>query len=113
MELRNKMTNPAALKLLIFGGTGVLGQAIAAKFKSHGYEVTYGVRKVSNPKDQFLLPITDTPVPDLLKGQLFDAIIFAQGANINDSVINNFTRAARLEQRINISVPKRAPFFFF
>ena len=89
MDLRNKMTNPTSLKLLIFGGTGVLGQAIAAKFKSHGYEVTYGVRKVSNPKDQFLLPITDTPVPDLLKGQLFDAIIFAQGANINDSVINN------------------------
>ena len=89
MDLRNKMTNSTSLKLLIFGGTGVLGQAIAAKFKSHGYEVTYGVRKVSNPKDQFLLPITDTPVPDLLKGQLFDAIIFAQGANINDSVINN------------------------
>ena len=89
MDLRNKMTNPTSLKLLIFGGTGVLGQAIAAKFKSHGYEVTYGVRKVSNPKDQFLLPITNTPVPDLLKGQLFDAIIFAQGANINDSVMNN------------------------
>ncbi|MFY8211777.1 MAG: SDR family NAD(P)-dependent oxidoreductase, partial [Candidatus Nanopelagicus sp.] len=32
---------------------------------------------------------TEAPVPELLKGQLFDAVVFAQGANINDSVINN------------------------
>jgi 3-oxoacyl-[acyl-carrier protein] reductase len=76
------------LKLLIFGGTGVLGKAIANKFSDHGYEITYGVRKVTDPKSQFLLPITEGPVPDLLKGQLFDSIVFAQGANINDSVIN-------------------------
>jgi NAD(P)-dependent dehydrogenase (short-subunit alcohol dehydrogenase family) len=76
------------LKLLIFGGTGVLGKAIANKFSEHGYEITYGVRKVTDSKSQFLLPITEGPVPDLLKGQLFDSIVFAQGANINDSVIN-------------------------
>jgi 3-oxoacyl-[acyl-carrier protein] reductase len=28
-------------------------------------------------------------VPDLLKGQLFDVVVFAQGANINDSVITS------------------------
>ena len=28
-------------------------------------------------------------VPDLLKGQIFDAVVFAQGANINDSVITS------------------------
>jgi len=83
------MSTSGSLKLLIFGGTGVLGTAIADKFKEKGYEVTYGVRKVTNPKDQFLLPVTESPVPDLLKGQLFDAVVFAQGANINDSVINN------------------------
>jgi len=76
------------LKLLIFGGTGVLGKAIANKFSENGYEITYGVRKVTDSKSQFLLPITEGPVPDLLKGQLFDSIVFAQGANINDSVIN-------------------------
>jgi len=76
------------LKLLIFGGTGVLGKAIANKFSEHGYEITYGVRKVTDSKSQFLLPITEGPVPDLLKGQLFDSLVFAQGANINDSVIN-------------------------
>ena len=83
------MSTSDNLKLLIFGGTGVLGTAIADKFKEKGYEVTYGVRKVTNPKDQFLLPITEAPVPELLKGELFDAVVFAQGANINDSVINN------------------------
>ena len=76
------------LKLLIFGGTGVLGKAIANKFSENGYEITYGVRKVTDSKSQFLLLITEGPVPDLLKGQLFDSIVFAQGANINDSVIN-------------------------
>ena len=76
-------------KLLIFGGTGVLGAAIAAKYEANGYQVTYGVRTVSNPANQFQLPLSDGPVPDLLKGELFDTVIFAQGANNNDSVINH------------------------
>ena len=83
------MTNSSPLKLLIFGGSGILGSAIAEKFKTHDYKVTYGVRTITNPEDQFLLPITDGPVPDLLKGELFDAVVFAQGANNNDSVINH------------------------
>jgi NAD(P)-dependent dehydrogenase (short-subunit alcohol dehydrogenase family) len=76
-------------KLLIFGGTGVLGAAIAAKYEANGYQITYGVRTISNPANQFQLPLTDGPVPDLLKGELFDTVIFAQGANNNDSVINH------------------------
>jgi len=76
-------------KLLIFGGTGVLGAAIAAKYEANGYQVTYGVRTVSNPANQFQLPLSDGPVPVLLKGELFDTVIFAQGANNNDSVINH------------------------
>ena len=76
-------------KLLIFGGTGALGSAIAQKFQVNGYQVIYGVRTISNPADQFQLPLTDGPVPELLKGELFDAVIFAQGANNNDSVINH------------------------
>ena len=76
-------------KLLIFGGTGALGAAIAAKYETNGYQVTYGVRTVSNPANQFQLPLTDGPVPDLLKGEIFDTVIFAQGANNNDSVINH------------------------
>ena len=76
-------------KLLIFGGTGVLGAAIAAKYETNGYQITYGVRSITNPANQFQLPLSDGPVPDLLKGELFDTVIFAQGANNNDSVINH------------------------
>jgi NAD(P)-dependent dehydrogenase (short-subunit alcohol dehydrogenase family) len=76
-------------KLLIFGGTGVLGAAIAAKYETNGYQITYGVRSITNPANQFQLPLTEGPVPDLLKGELFDTVIIAQGANNNDSVINH------------------------
>ena len=76
-------------KLLIFGGTGALGAAIAAKYEANGYQITYGVRSITNPANQFQLPLTDGPVPELLKGELFDTVIFAQGANNNDSVINH------------------------
>ena len=84
MDLKNKMP-----KLLIFGGTGALGTAIAQKFSDEGYEVIYGVRKITDGKVQFQVPLTTGPVPDLLKGQLFDAVVFAQGANMNDSVITS------------------------
>jgi 3-oxoacyl-[acyl-carrier protein] reductase len=83
------MSTPASLKLLIFGGTGVLGKSIADKFKAQGYKVTYGVRTLTNPVEQFQLPITDAPVPEILKGELFDTVVFAQGANNNDSVISH------------------------
>lgn len=83
------MSAPTPLKLLIFGGSGVLGNAIAEKFKLHGYKVIYGVRTLTNTAEQFQLPITKGPVPELLKGELFDTVVFAQGANNNDSVINH------------------------
>lgn len=84
MDLKSKMP-----KLLIFGGTGALGTAIAQKFSDEGYEVIFGVRTITDGKVQFQVPLTTGPVPDLLKGQLFDAVVFAQGANINDSVITS------------------------
>ena len=55
-------------KLLIFGGTGALGTAIAQKFSSEGYEVIYGVRTITDGKVQFQVPLTTGPVPDLLEG---------------------------------------------
>ena len=67
----------------------MLGSAIAEKYQANGYQPTYGVRKISNPDNQFLLPLSEEPVPELLKGQLFDTVIFAQGANNNDSVMNH------------------------
>lgn len=76
-------------KLLIFGGTGALGTAIAQKFSDEGYEVIFGVRTITDAKNQFQVPLTTAPVPEILKGELFDAVVFAQGANINDSVITS------------------------
>lgn len=76
-------------KLLIFGGTGALGTAIAQKFSGEGYEVIYGVRTITDAKNQFQVPLTTAPVPEILKGELFDAVVFAQGANINDSVVTS------------------------
>ena len=84
MDLRNKMP-----KLLIFGGTGALGTAIAQKFSDEGYEVIFGVRTITDAKNQFQVPLTTAPVPEILKGELFDAVVFAQGANINDSVVTS------------------------
>ena len=84
MDLKSNMA-----KLLIFGGTGALGTAIAQKFSGEGYEVIYGVRTITDGKVQFQVPLTTGPVPDLLKGQIFDAVVFSQGANINDSVITS------------------------
>ena len=84
MDLRNKMP-----KLLIFGGTGALGTAIAQKFSDEGYEVIFGVRTITDAKNQFPVPLTTAPVPEILKGELFDAVVFAQGANINDSVVTS------------------------
>jgi len=84
MDLRNKMP-----KLLIFGGTGALGTAIAQKFSGEGYEVIFGVRTITDAKNQFQVPLTTAPVPEILKGELFDAVVFAQGANINDSVVTS------------------------
>ena len=76
-------------KLLIFGGTGALGTAIAQKFSDEGYEVIFGVRTINDAKNQFQVPLTTAPVPEILKGELFDAVVFAQGANINDSVVTS------------------------
>lgn len=76
-------------KLLIFGGTGALGTAIAQKFSDEGYEVIFGVRTITDAKNQFQVPLTTAPVPEILKGELFDAVVFAQGANINDSVVTS------------------------
>ena len=60
--------------LLIFGATGTLGGATQKKYQDEGWDIICGVRKVVNDCD-VLLPITKDN--------------FAQGDNVNDSVINS------------------------
>ena len=78
--------------LLIFGSTGALGSAISDKFKAQGYQITYAVRKPIADSNHFLLPISNVAqvndLPKVLAGKSFDAVIFAQGMNTNDSGIN-------------------------
>jgi NAD(P)-dependent dehydrogenase (short-subunit alcohol dehydrogenase family) len=75
-------------ELLIFGGTGTLGGAIKDRFIKEGWNLTCGTRTVKDSCD-FQVPLDSKNLPDLLKGKKFDAVVFAQGANINDSVQNH------------------------
>jgi len=75
-------------ELMIFGSTGTLGKATLEKFKSEGWNITCGVRKVINSND-VQLPFDIKEVPAQLAGKSFDAVVFAQGANINGSVMEN------------------------
>ena len=78
--------------LLIFGSTGALGSAISDKFKAQGYQITYAVRKPIADSNHFLLPISNVAqvndLPKVLAGKSFDAVVFAQGMNMNDFGIN-------------------------
>jgi hypothetical protein len=75
-------------ELMIFGSTGTLGKATLEKFKSEGWNITCGVRKVINSND-VQLPFDIKEVPAQLAGKSFDAVVFAQGANVNGSVMEN------------------------
>ena len=73
-------------ELLIFGGTGTLGGAIKDRFAKEGWKLTCGTRSVKDSCD-FLVPLDSKNLPEILKGKSFEAVVFAQGANINDSEI--------------------------
>ncbi len=75
-------------ELMIFGSTGTLGKATLEKFKSEGWNITCGVRNVINSND-VQLPFDIEEVPAQLAGKSFDAVVFAQGANVNGSVMEN------------------------
>jgi 3-oxoacyl-[acyl-carrier protein] reductase len=78
--------------LLIFGSTGALGSAISEKFKAQGYQITYAVRAPISDSNHFILPIANlnkpSDLPKQLSEKVFDAVVFAQGMNTNDSAIN-------------------------
>lgn len=73
---------------MIFGSTGTLGKATLDEFEAQGWKITCGVRKVVNSCD-VQLPFDIQTVPVRLEGKSFDAVVFAQGANLNGSVMEN------------------------
>jgi 3-oxoacyl-[acyl-carrier protein] reductase len=72
--------------LLIFGSTGTLGGAILDKYREEGWKISCAVRKVVNDSDM-QLPLTSSQ----LSGKSFNAVVFAQGANVNGSAMQTGT----------------------
>jgi len=85
--------------LLIFGSTGTLGGAILDKYRSEGWGVTCAVRKVVNDCD-IQLPLS----PAVIAKFKFDAVVFAQGANVNGSAIQTGTKELNDLFEANVTV---------
>jgi NAD(P)-dependent dehydrogenase (short-subunit alcohol dehydrogenase family) len=85
--------------LLIFGSTGTLGGAILDKYRAEKWDVTCAVRKVVNDCD-IQLPLTSA----VLGGKKFDAVVFAQGANVNGSAMQTGTKELNELFEANVTV---------
>ena len=85
--------------LLIFGSTGTLGGAILDKYRAEKWDVTCAVRKVVNDCD-IQLPLTSA----ILAGKKFDAVVFAQGANVNGSAMQTGTKELNELFEANVTV---------
>ena len=85
--------------LLIFGSTGTLGGAILDKYRAEKWDVTCAVRKVVNDCD-IQLPLTST----ILGDKKFDAVVFAQGANVNGSAMQTGTKELKELFEANVTV---------
>jgi 3-oxoacyl-[acyl-carrier protein] reductase len=85
--------------LLIFGSTGTLGGAILDKYRAEKWDVTCAVRKVVNDCD-IQVPLT----LDVLGSRKFDAVVFAQGANVNGSAMQTGTKELNELFEANVTV---------
>ena len=85
--------------LLIFGSTGTLGGAILDKYRAEKWDVTCTVRKVVNDCD-IQLPLTSA----VLGSKKFDAVVFAQGANVNGSAMQTGTKELNELFEANVTV---------
>ena len=85
--------------LLIFGSTGTLGGAILDKYRAEKWDITCAVRKVVNDCD-IQLPLTSA----ILAGKKFDAVVFAQGANVNGSAMQTGTKELNELFEANVTV---------
>jgi len=77
-------------KVLIFGGNGAIGQAIAETFKTNGWSVYVVTRKPSSLHEKTLIVWdvlnADQAPSELIHSGPFDAVVWAQGDNLNDSI---------------------------
>ena len=78
-------------KLLLFGGSGQIGQSIAGKFREKGWEVIIVSRnEKSNSAHEIQWDVDvekENVAPRALHNfGLFDSVCWAQGVNLNDSI---------------------------
>ena len=85
--------------LLIFGSTGTLGGAILDKYRTEKWDITCAVRKTVNDCD-IQLPLTSV----VLGSRKFDAVVFAQGANVNGSAMQTGTKELNELFEANVTV---------
>ena len=89
------MTNKTCL---VIGGSGAIGSAVVEQFIENEFQVWTSSRSVNtNAKQQLqLLGKSETDRKSLQNAPTFDAVVWAQGANLNDN-INNVDDAAFAE----------------
>lgn len=90
----------AAIKLLVFGAGGAIGSAVARQALDRGWDVVGTGRSVA-AVDQPFAWLTLDPADEASLGRLadsapYDAVCWAQGANLADSV-GNFDLARHME----------------
>lgn len=76
-------------KLLLFGGSGQIGRAVAAKFSNKGWDICTVVRTPNYEISASIVwdVLASKRIPHSLAAlQPFDAVCWTQGANLNDSI---------------------------
>lgn len=94
----------ATKKCLVFGGNGAIGGAVVANFKKNGYEVWLTSRTANLKSSDTLVATGESQVDEkaFAFAPIFDAVVWAQGSNLNDS-IKDF-KSQDFDQLINANV---------
>ena len=79
------MTNKTCL---VIGASGAIGSAVVNQFAQNGFQVWTSSRSVNtNSKQQLqLLGKSETDRTSMQNAPTFDAVVWAQGANLNDNI---------------------------
>lgn len=78
--------------LLLFGGRGAIGGAVLKRFSELGWQITATSRSAVMPGEEAGVrwivcdPSAETIAPEVLDAARYDAVCWAQGANLTDSV---------------------------
>ena len=90
-------------RALVFGGSGAIGRAIVARFEADGYLVTATSRRGG----ETLVACDPVDDPDSLARVAalgpFDAVVWAQGVNLNDSAVDVAVQAFRKTIDANVT----------